>query len=86
MTHMPKEIRTITDKLDAIGTPRQPWAGLAKARRPDGPRPRVGYAQAVQLTKIDLNNPAVTGTFSSAACCPSFSALSIQAVTEQLSL
>lgn len=84
MTHMPKEIRTITDKLDAIGnTTAAMGKGLAIGSAAlTALALFAGYAQAVQLTKIDLNNPAVmVGLFIGGMLPFLFSALSIQAVS-----
>ncbi|HCL78836.1 MAG TPA: sodium-translocating pyrophosphatase [Synergistaceae bacterium] len=84
MTHMPKEIRAITDKLDAVGnTTAAMGKGLAIGSAAlTALALFAGYAQAVKLTTIDLNNPKVmVGLFVGGMLPFLFSALSIQAVS-----
>lgn len=83
MAGLPKEVRAITDKLDAVGnTTAAVGKGLAIGSAAlTALALFVSYSEATKLTSIDLKNPTVmVGLFIGGLLPFIFSALSIQAV------
>ncbi|KUK61764.1 MAG: Putative K(+)-stimulated pyrophosphate-energized sodium pump [Synergistales bacterium 57_84] len=83
MSHMPPEVRKITDKLDAVGnTTAAIGKGLAIGSAAlTALALFAAYATAVGLTVIDINNPKVmVGLFIGGMLPFVFSAMTIQAV------
>ncbi len=83
MSHLPKEVRQITDKLDAIGnTTAAMGKGLAIGSAAlTALALFAAYAHSVKLAAIDLNNPKVmVGLFLGGMLPFLFSSMSIQAV------
>lgn len=84
MANLPSEVRGITDKLDAVGnTTAAVGKGLAIGSAAlTALALFVAYAQAAELTSIDLNDPKVMiGLFIGGLLPFVFSAISIQAVS-----